>query len=42
MIGHAFRSSGLVAASFVYFRDGTKWMEDFIKQGSRNVNGQKA
>jgi len=42
MIGHAFISSGLVAASFVYFRDGTKWMEDFIKQGSQNVNGQKA
>jgi len=42
VIGHAFVSSGLVAASFIYFRDGTKWMEEFIKQDSQNINGQKA
>ncbi|HAF61384.1 MAG TPA: hypothetical protein DCK95_03550 [Anaerolineaceae bacterium] len=39
LIGHAFVSSGVLAASFIYFRDGTQWMEEIIKLGPQNISG---
>jgi hypothetical protein len=39
LIGHAFVSSGVLAASFIYFRDGTFWMEEVIKLGPQNMTG---
>ena len=31
LIGHAFVSSGILAASFIYYRDGIKWMDEIVK-----------
>jgi len=31
IIGHAFITSGLLASSFVFYRDGIHWMGDRIK-----------
>jgi len=39
LIGHAFVSSGVLTASFIYFRDGTFWMEEVIKLGPQNMTG---
>ena len=41
LFGHAFISSGILCASFIYFRDGTRWMEEVIKLSPQNVNGLK-
>ncbi len=38
ILGHAFISSGLLTASFVYFHDGTLWMEEIIKLGPQHIN----
>lgn len=37
ILGHAFISSGILAASFVYYRDGTNWMEEVIKLSQQNT-----
>jgi len=37
IIGHAFVSSGILAASFIYFRDGTNWMEEIVKLNPQNM-----
>ncbi|MGV8025442.1 MAG: hypothetical protein AB2L18_02665 [Anaerolineaceae bacterium] len=37
IIGHAFVSSGILAASFIYFRDGTNWMEEIAKLSPQNI-----
>ena len=34
IIGHAFISSGLLAASFVFYRDGIAWLNEHLKMGS--------
>jgi hypothetical protein len=39
IIGHAFVSSGILAASFIYFRDGTNWMEEIAKLSPQNIPG---
>lgn len=39
IVGHAFVSSGILAATFIYFRDGTRWMEEIMKLGPQNING---
>lgn len=39
IIGHAFVSSGILAASFIYFRDGTNWMEEIAKISPQNITG---
>lgn len=39
ILGHAFVSSGILAASFVYFRDGTIWMDEIIKLGPQKTTG---
>lgn len=39
IIGHAFVSSGILAATFIYFRDGTHWMEEVMKLGPQSING---
>jgi hypothetical protein len=32
IFGHAFISTGLIAASFVYYRNGITWMESKMQQ----------
>lgn len=39
ILGHAFISSGLLAASFIYFHDGLIWMDEIIKLGPQHING---
>jgi len=31
ILGHAFVTTGLLASSFVYYRDALKWMRDMVK-----------
>ena len=31
ILGHAFISTGLLAASFVYYNDGVRWLQNTIK-----------
>lgn len=31
ILGHAFVTTGLLAASFVYYRDALRWMEEMVK-----------
>ncbi|HUV16753.1 MAG TPA: hypothetical protein VMW28_09350 [Pelolinea sp.] len=40
IIGHGFISSGLLAASFVFYRDGVEWLSEFIR--SKETNPQHA
>ncbi len=37
LIGHAFVSSGILCASFVYYRDGTLWMEEMLRVAQQNA-----
>ncbi len=38
ILGHAFISSGILAASFIYFHDGLLWMEEIIKLSPQQIN----
>jgi hypothetical protein len=40
IFGHGFISSGLLAASFVYYRDGVKWLEENLRE--KQTTPQKA
>jgi hypothetical protein len=34
ILGHAFITTGLLASSFVYYRDALRWMQDMVKIGN--------
>jgi hypothetical protein len=38
IIGHAFVYTSLIAASFVYYRQGLEWMESNLKKSNKSVN----
>lgn len=39
IFGHAFITSGLVAASFVYYRDGLRWVKDLMLKATLSKTG---
>ena len=41
MVGHAFTATGLLAATFVYYRDGIAWMEENLKRMAASRQSDK-
>ena len=41
ILGHSFISSGILAASFVYFHDGLLWMDEIMKLSPQQINRTK-
>jgi hypothetical protein len=37
LAGHGFISTGLLAATFIYYRDATQWVEEVLKQVKHNA-----